>query len=118
MTIDIIPYATLLLAIRIVSIIFIGLVIMRQLELFKMPIDAEVRRFRIVLFLLALGVFAGNLVPTTIDVLTIFNANHIGRPPQIGMTSFAYTLSASLTSLVSSLMIWKLYNLARGGKDV
>lgn len=104
---------------------FIFFVLKRQYSLFKLPIKDEgkldgkaIRHFRAVLFGLALIVFIGNIVPFGIDLLTILNDDFIGRPGTVRVVSFIYTLSASLTSLISSYLIWRLYRLAADEKDI
>jgi len=117
-------YAAILLLVRIVSMTFITLVLKRQWELLKLPIknasqyDVRVlKQFRVVLFTLVLVIFIGNLVPAIIDIATILHAN-TGRPNTVQPVSLIYTLTASVTSLVSSYLIWRLYRLAADEKDV
>ena len=124
MTVSIEVYAIILLLIRVASMTFIFFVLKRQYGLFKLPIkNAErldvkaLKHFRAVLFFLALAVFLGNIVPAVIDVLAILEVD-TGRVSMVGTTSFVYTLSASLTSLISSYLIWQLYRLAADEKEI
>ena len=117
-------YAAILLLVRIVSMTFITLVLKRQWALLKLPIkNAEqynvkaLKHFRIVLFMLVLVIFIDNLVPAIIDIATILHAN-TGRPNTVQPVSLIYTLTASVTSLVSSYLIWQLYRLAADEKDI
>lgn len=117
-------YAAILLLVRIVSMTFITLVLKRQWALLKLPIkNAEqynvkaLKHFRIVLFTIVLVIFIGNLVPAIIDIATILQAN-TGRPDTVNPVSLIYTLTASVTSLISSYLIWRLYRLAADEKDI
>lgn len=117
-------YAAILLLVRIVSMTFITLVLKRQWALLKLPIKnaaqydvKALKHFRIVLFMLVLVIFIGNLVPAIIDIATILQAN-TGRPNTVQPVSLIYTLTASVTSLVSSYLIWRLYRLAADEKDI
>lgn len=105
---DIKTYATILLVIRIVSMILIGVVLYKQLMLFKRPIDKEITHYRRLLFFLALAIFLGNIIPALIDILTIFG--DLERSARIVKPiSVIYTMDAAGTSVLSSLMIFAIY---------
>lgn len=95
---------------RAVSLTFIILVLRRQWQLLKLPIEREIKTFRKILFILSCAILAGNIIPVIIDVLTLFV--NTGRPPQVRAISIAYAYSNSLTAATSSLLIWFLYRLA------
>lgn len=124
MTVSIEVYAIILLLIRVASMTFIFFVLKRQFGLFKLPIknsdivDAKaLKHFRAVLFFLALIIFIGNILPAVIDISSLLNVSN-GRPSLVQPISFAYTLSASITSLLSSYLIWRLYRLAADEKEI
>lgn len=108
---DIKIYAAILLVARIASMILMALVLKRQLQLFKLPIDKEIRHYRIILFLLALAIFVGNIVPASIDLLTITEV--LVRSTQtVNGVSLWYTLAWVITSLLSAVLIFWLYRMS------
>lgn len=123
MTLDIQTIALYLLLARIISVIFIVSVILKQVKLFGKKIDfslvpslsklqqTSVYRIRRVLFILSVVILLGNLVPIVIDWITLFNDN-LGRPNAIKTISIAYAFSNATTAMFSAIMIWTLYKLA------
>lgn len=110
---DIKHIAAIALATRLLSLFFITIVIRRQWKLLKTPIDKEIVRFRQILFALCVVIFLGNLIPVTIDSLTLFaDLKGRGNPQPIGV---AYVISNCLTAVISSLFIWIMYRLAQAG---
>lgn len=108
---DIQLYASILLGIRVVSMFLIGKVILRQIELFKLFIDKEIRTYRRILFVLAVAIFIGNLIPGIIDVLTI--TGELTRSARtINGVSLWYTGAWAITSLLSSVLIFWLYRMS------
>lgn len=108
---DIKVYAAILLIVRIASMILMGAVLKRQLQLFKMPIDKEIKHYRIILFLLALAIFAGNIIPATIDFLTIVDG--LTRSAKtINGVGLVYSMAWTATSLLSAILIWWLYRMS------
>lgn len=126
--VDIQTIALLLLIGRIVSLIFIVLVMYRQFKLFGTTIDFQlvpnltkmerknVYRIRKLLFALSVVIFLGNMIPVAIDVLTLFTETD--RPRSIATISIMYAFSNSFTAAFSAIMIWTLYCVAGlGGGD-
>lgn len=123
MTLDIQTIALFLLIARVISVIFIVSVLVRQAKLFGKSIDfsvipyltklqrKSVYRIRTVLFFLSLIILLGNLVPIVIDYITLFS-NNLGRPSNLRAISIAYAFSNALTAMFSAIMIWTLYKLA------
>lgn len=123
MTLDIQTIALFLLIARVISVVFIVTVLIKQARLFGKTIDfnavpyltklqrKSVYRIRTVLFVLSLIILAGNLVPIIIDYITLFN-NDLGRPTSVRAISIAYAFSNALTAMFSAIMIWTLYKLA------
>jgi len=104
--------AALLLVAQIGTVIFIVSVLKRQLGLFKLYVEPGIRKFRRNLFILALVIFFGNLVPLTIGFLTVIGA--ITRSATtVNLVSGIYTVANTLTLFFSALLIWTLYRLAR-----
>lgn len=108
---DIKLYAAILLATRIVSLILMGLVLKRQLQLFKLPIDKEIRNYRIILFLLAFAIFAGNIIPAIIDYLTL-TEELVRSTKTINGVGLVYSLAWTVTSLLSAILIFWLYRMS------
>jgi hypothetical protein len=109
-------YAFTMLVAHVGSMVFIFLVLRRQWALMKQPIPPAVRRFRVVLFMLSMAIFVGNIVPLAIDLATLFVET--SRPPVVKPLSLAYAYSNALILLVSSYLIWTLYRLAADTKSV
>jgi len=107
-------YASILLAIRVISVFFIVLVIKRQWALFKLPIHEDIKTFRIVLFLLSVAILIGNIIPIVVDVMALFGATN--RPDQIPTASVFYSFSNAITAVLSSILVWLLYCIANDRK--
>lgn len=108
---DIKYLAAILLALHIVSGYFIALVLLRQWQLFKQPIDHTLRNYRRVLFALSSVIFLGNLNPIIIDLQTII----IGpgsRPPVLQAISISYAVSNAVVAMISAILIYILYKMA------
>lgn len=88
-----------------------ALVIKRQLELFKLFIDKEIRLYRRILFALAVLIFAGNLIPALIDLLTI-TGDLVRYARTVNGVSLVYTMAWAGTSLLSSILIFWLYRMS------
>ena len=108
---DIHTYAAILLATRVVSMFLMGAVIRRQLQLFKLYIDKEIRHYRIILFVLAIAIFAGNVIPAGIDLLTI-TGDLVRSSKVVNGVSLVYTGAWATTSLLSSILIFWLYRMS------
>jgi hypothetical protein len=98
------------------SVFFISFVIKRQLGLFRIPTVKALRHFRRTLFYLSMGIFLGNMIPITIDALTLFV--NTGRPQHVRGISIAYAMSNAIIELLSAYLVWKLYKLASDTKDI
>jgi hypothetical protein len=108
---DIQTYAFILLLIRIASMTFIGLVIWRQYTLFRIKLTSDINHYRVVLFILAIAVFLGNIIPAGIDILTI--TGDISRSVQtVKPVSLLYSMDSAMTALISSFLIWRLYRMS------
>lgn len=115
--------AIFLLIARLISVIFIAAVLKLQWKLFRTKIDFslvpnlttfqknQVYRARRVLFILAVAVFLGNMVPIVIDSITIFN-DSLGRPAGLRAISVAYAASNAFTAMFSAILVWALYRIA------
>lgn len=114
---DIQLYAALLLLVRIGSMTLMGAVLLRQIQLFELPIAKDIKHFRVVLFVLALCIFFGNFIPAGIDILTI--TGDLARSTKtVNTVSLIYTAATSLTSLLSAYLIFRLYRLEIGRAHV
>lgn len=96
---------------RLVSQVFITLVLKRQWELLKLPIDENLKLFRKRLFTLSIVIFLGNLVPILLDATALFITTE-GRNSNPSIIGIAYVISNNLTAIVSAFVIWLLYRLA------
>jgi hypothetical protein len=102
--------AFILLAGRIVSLIFTGLVLYRQIRLSKLAAPSWLVSFRRVLLGLTLVIFIGNFIPMVIDILVLVDEVQRNSPNPVGV---AYALDSNLTAVFASIAIWSLYKLAQ-----
>lgn len=91
--------------------ILMGSVLKHQLELFKLPIDKEIRLYRKILFALALAIFLGNIIPAGIDLLTL-TGDLVRLAKTVNTVSTTYTMAWAATSLLSSILIFWLYRMS------
>lgn len=108
---DIYTYAAILLFFRVVSIALIGIVIKRQLELFKLRIDPEITAYRKRLFYLSITIFVGNLIPALIDVFTL-SGELVRSSPTVNTVSLIYTGAWVVTSTLMAYLIHSLYRMS------
>lgn len=123
MAVSIQVIAGFLLVARIISVVFIAIILKLQWGLFKREIDfrlvpnltklekRKVYLARKVLFGLAVIIFCGNFIPIIIDTITIFG-NELSRPAQLKAISVLYAGSNALTAMFSAIFIWALYKIA------
>lgn len=109
--------AFLLLIGRLVSDIFIILVLRRQWRIRKIPTHPRLSNLRRVLTLLATLVFIGNIYPLVLDALTLAYPG-IRTSPTVNLVGVFYTLGNSFTFMFASILIWCLYKLADVAIDV
>lgn len=128
MTINIATLAWILVFLHSGSVIFMAFVLRRQYALFSHDVtynDARfeevdihrIKRFRMGLFLLSCVVLLGNVIPITIDLVTILGGNAVNRPTHVHTISILYAVSNAITALVSAYLISTLYRIARGVND-
>lgn len=114
---DIQLLAFLLLIGRIISDIFIILVLRRQWRIRKIPTHPRLSNIRRVLTLLAVLVFIGNLYPLILDIFTLVYPG-IRTTQTVNLVGVAYSLDANLTFMFASILIYMLYKLADVAIDV
>lgn len=98
------------------SVSFISFVIQRQVGLLKIPIEKELKHFRMTLFGLSLAILIGNFIPITIDTLTLFI--NTGRPEHVRFVSILYAMSNAVIEFISAYLVWKLYQIAANPQDI
>lgn len=108
---DIQVLAILLLIGRVVSMAFIFMVLLRQWQIRKAKTHPRLIAMRRVLALLALLVFAGNIYPLILDILTIVMPS-IRSTQVINLAGVLYSVDNNLTFMFASILIWTLYRLA------
>jgi hypothetical protein len=108
--------AALLLIGHFSSMLFIIRVLYRQFRLFKIRTTVELNHFRKVLFTLSIVIMIGNVIPISIDILTLFI--NLGRPTHIRLISVLYALSNAVVEFASAYLVWKLYQLAARNPEV
>lgn len=108
--------ALVLLAMHAGSAAYIFTVLKKQVTLLRLPIDSYLKHFRIILFVLSLAIFIGNIIPIVIDGLTLFI--DLGRAASVRPIGIAYAISNAVTAFVSAYLIHMLYRLAADEKEV
>ena len=115
--IGLIEYIFILLAISAVAMYFIFRVITRQVNLFKRPItEKDIKHFRYTLFAISIVIVVMGLIPIGINLITLIveltgNGNS-GRPNNITLISFVYSMGVHIQSLLLSYLLWRIYRLA------
>lgn len=109
---DIKTVALLLLLGRLVSAVFMVLVVRRQRALSKIAINPQLMPLRKTLSRLSIAVLVGNIIPIIIDILTIAAANSLEREDSPSVIGVMYGFSNCITSAVSAYLIWTLYKQA------
>lgn len=119
-------YVLILLAMSAVSMYFIVGVLIKQLRLLKAPFEeAEkydeatqkvLKRFRTILFVISLTIIVMGLIPVGINLLTLFIDT--GRPQEVRITSFIYSMGVHIQALLLSYLVSRLYKLASSEKDM
>lgn len=109
--------AFLLLVGRLISDLFIILVLIRQWKIRKIPTHPRLSNLRRVLTLLAVLVFIGNLYPLFLDAYTLLDAS-IRTTRNVNLVGVFYSLDNNLTFMFASILIWTLYKLADVAIDV
>lgn len=99
--------AVSLLILRLVSTIFLILVLRRQLHLIKKT-DTDLDSTRKLLFLLVFIALLGNIVPIIIDLITFLEPDSRSNPSPLGVL---YAYSNAITAAVVALGWWFLYRL-------
>jgi hypothetical protein len=101
--------AVYLLIGRILSLIVIGIVLRKQVEIFRGRPDPELRQGRIVMMFFAMVLLLGNFIPVVIDIAVIHGDVTRANPSPAGI---AYAFSSNLVSLFSSCALLALYIIA------
>lgn len=103
--------AFLLLVGRIISDLFIILVIRKQWKIRKIPTHPRLANIRRVLTLLAVLVFIGNIYPMLLDAFTLAYPG-VRTRPNVNLVGVFYSLDNNLTFMFASILIWTLYKLS------
>lgn len=104
---DIQLIAGILLALRVVAVIFLLFVILRQLKLLR-ETTTEHTAVRLVMLVLVGITFAGNFVPIAIDVATLLSEVERTTPSTLGV---GYAFSNAITACVSAIGWFVLYRI-------
>lgn len=105
--------AGLLLLGRSIILWYLFRVLKVQVGLLRLPVsDPDVWDFRKALHYMTIVVTMGNLVPVTLDLVTLIGP---ARPYWLGI---AYAISNVITALFAAILIHKMYRLAGQTKEV
>lgn len=104
-------YAIILLALRLFSVLGIIDVIRKQRILKRRPIrDLRAAILRNDMYKLTWVALAMNLIPITVDVLTLMDYG--SRPPTISWITVSYVFNSSLGTLALTAIIYRMYRKA------
>lgn len=103
--------ASLLLIGRLVSDVFIVMVIRKQWKIRKTRTHPRLMAIRRVLTLLAILVFVGNIYPLLLDAYTLYNSS-VRTSQSVNLVGVAYSLDNNLTFMFATILIWTLYRLS------
>lgn len=109
--------AFLLLIGRLISDVFIILVLKKQWRIRKLHTHPRLAQIRRVLTLLAVLVFIGNIYPLMLDAWTLFYPG-IRTTPTVNPVGVFYSLDNNLTFMFASILIWGLYKISDVAIDV
>lgn len=104
--------ALILLLGRLVSVVFMILVVRRQRVLSKLPVNPQLRPLRKTLNRLSFAVLIGNIIPIILDASTIIAANSLEREDSPSVIGVSYAFSNCITAAISAYLIWTLYKQA------
>ncbi len=103
--------AFLLLIGRLVSDLFIVLVLIRQWKIRRTRIHPKLMAIRRILSTLAMLVFIGNLYPLWLDLVTLFDPA-IRTSQVVNLKGVIYSIDNNFTFMFASILIYMLYRLA------
>lgn len=103
--------AFLLLIGRVISDIFIIMVLRKQWRIRKIPTHPRLQNIRRVLTLLAILVFIGNIYPLLLDLYTLFYPG-VRTSQVVNPVGVLYSLDNNLTFMFASILIWALYKIS------
>lgn len=95
----------LLLVGRIVTVLFIGMVVRLQWQLIKQNRGPELQWYRKSLFALSLAGLVGNFIPITIDAFGVFGKGSFGL-------LLLYVFSNNISAMIQSITLWIIYHTA------
>jgi hypothetical protein len=105
--------ATILLALRLITIFYIVRVIVKQIELFKYHIDTGLVRFRKTMLALSIVFLLGNIIPILMDSYYAFFEKVFDTNDWVIVV---YAISNTLMSLAAAVVLWMIYKIA--AKDI
>lgn len=97
--------AALLLIGRLITVIFILIVLINQIKLLRNNIFPELKPVRKRLFAMNVVLLLGQFIPITIDALGIWGRGSFNL-------LLAYVFSNNITAMIASIVTWDTYNLA------
>ncbi len=103
--------AFLLLIGRVISDIFIIMVLRKQWRIRKIPTHPRLQNIRRVLTLLAILAFIGNIYPLLLDLYTLFYPG-VRTSQVVNPVGVLYSLDNNLTFMFASILIWALYKIS------
>lgn len=105
---DIRDTAIVLIILRVLSVVFLLLVVRRQIRLIKANNPSDVQTTRIGLFALALTLLVGNIIPLIINIYSLCHGILVTHP---SLPNELYSYSNAITAAIASGTFWLLYRL-------
>lgn len=97
--------------VEVIASIFIFLVLVRQIKLFKHHVQEDLIWYRRILFIMSITIFVGSLLPMLIDLFTVFSLVR-RTTDHVNLIGVVYFIANTLKSLLLSSLIWVLYRMA------
>ena len=109
---DIKQIAAVLLVMRLVSVLFMLLVIGKQRKLNKLPVRPGLEDFRTNLNRLTMSILVANIVPIAIDIMTMLSPTGLHREDSPSTWGIVYAFSNATSSILQSVFAWQIYRQA------
>lgn len=99
--------AAILLGLRVIAMIFMAYVLKEQMRLLRENNPPDVQLTRWILFIFALILFLGNIIPMIIDLVTLFTK--LDRETDPSALSLSYAFNNAGTDAIQAVVLFGFY---------
>lgn len=103
---------------RLIAVSYLISVLRTQIALLRLPIEPEIWDFRKTLHYMTIVLALSNVLPIILDAYSVFKVDDLLAGDRPAALSLAYTTSNVITAIIASLLVHKLYELARNTEEV